>query len=104
VPYNSGRIVFELGAAFSGQICEYDDIIFHRDVTEEVMRAAEECVELHDKWCGQAKEAIRCWLVIARRKRVVKDIRKVVARMLWEQRASWSEVEVGWPRWRLVVL
>jgi hypothetical protein len=96
-----GRIVFELGAAFKGYIDPIQKTVFRDTFKRKEIRAAQNCVELHDKWCEQAREGIRCWLVVGRRRRDVKDIRQMIARMLWEQRAEFSEGQVGW---RLVLL
>ena len=43
------------------------------------------------KWRIQVQQCIREWLLIARRFGVVKDIRLVISRHLWEYRAQWRE-------------
>ena len=37
----------------------------------------------------RTKEAIDCWLIIGKRLKVVKDIRTVIGKMLWENRKEW---------------
>jgi hypothetical protein len=37
----------------------------------------------------RAKEAIDCWLIIGRRRKVVKDIRIMIGKMLWDNRREW---------------
>jgi TPR repeat protein len=97
----SGRIVYELGATFKGHVRESEKTILELHGNKREMHAAINCVRMYEAWLEEARDAIRCWLIVGRRKRVVKDIRNVIACMLWEQRAEWSEVEVDW---RIVVL
>lgn len=43
----------------------------------------------HKTWTDEATAAIETWLVIGRRMGVVRDIRVVVARMIWASLDSW---------------
>jgi hypothetical protein len=88
----SGRIVFELGVAFKGRIDAATKTTFGSKCSDEKLQAAQRCVELHEEWIALTKGAIECWLAIARRLKVVKDIRLVVAKLLWAERADWSRV------------
>jgi hypothetical protein len=84
----SGRIVFAIGAALSAVD---KPAIF---VEKESLNSAQRTMVLYDHWCRMAKEAIRYWIAIgARLKGINKDMRMLIARLLWAERASWSERE-----------
>jgi hypothetical protein len=46
-------------------------------------------VGLHDEWCDNAKQAIESWGLIGRRLGVMRDVRMMIARMVWEERCVW---------------
>jgi hypothetical protein len=77
----SERVVWEVGAVSKRRM----------DVANRAMR---QCVKLHDEWCKMAKAAIECWIGIGRRLEVAKDIRLVIARLLWGERVEWK---LFWP-------
>jgi hypothetical protein len=89
----SGRVVFEIGAACKGCI-DRGRTVFGRRFDEKRMRCAEAAVVLHDRWCDMAREAIRCWMQVARRY-LVKDIRILIARLLWKERWVWAPETVA---------
>ncbi len=79
----SGRIVFELGLAFSSDrtnLSKLDDV-----------DAAKRAVAIYGQWSKMAKTAVSCWLWAAKHMGVVKDIRVMIAEVVWEERAAWSE-------------
>jgi hypothetical protein len=86
------RLLFELGAAFRGHVEVPEKRVFCEPVSEEDLQAALRCVELHDECVAHAKDAIRIWLLIGRRLNVAKDIRHVIAKLLWAQSWTWSKV------------
>jgi hypothetical protein len=72
--------VFELGLAL-------------RAVPNRVMVSsalAQRYVDLHTRWVADAKAAIECWIAAARSLGVCRDVRRLIARMAWEDRAAWS--------------
>lgn len=87
-----GRIVFEVGAACKGHLDMFNGTAFGFLMELEGLVAMQRCVEQHDSFCSDAETAIECWIGVGRRLNVAKDIRLVIARMLWTQRAEWSEV------------
>jgi hypothetical protein len=48
-------------------------------------------IQLHDEMLGRAKRAIACWSVVARRRGVVKDIRVMISKRMWEEAWQWGE-------------
>ncbi len=82
----SSRIVFEIGAAFtinaSWQSASEDPL---------TIRAGERAVKMHQQWRGEAKKAVLCWLWLSRDLGVAKDMRILIADLIWDDRAAWSE-------------
>jgi hypothetical protein len=87
----SGRIVFELGAAYRGHT-DKERVFSVVNLDDAVV--AQRCVNLHEQWTALAKAAVECWLMTGRRFGVAKDIRLLIARSLWRERADWSSVRL----------
>jgi hypothetical protein len=87
------RVVFEIGAACQGHITKRRKVIlvFDWDFEPKEVDAVKRAVALYDAWCKDAKQAIFCWIWIGRQKKVVKDIRGIISKMLWADRAAWCE-------------
>jgi hypothetical protein len=91
LPVQSGRVLFELGSAFRGVVSVASCSVFEIHAAPKSAHAAQRCIEMHDRWCSEARSAIRCWLLLSRRLGVAKDLRRVISQMLWDQRAEWSK-------------
>ncbi len=90
----SGRVVLELGSVCNGHVDIASGKLFGMQFPpRQSVEGAQRCVELHEKWCIAAKAAIECWILVARRLLMVKDIRQIIARLSWAQRADWSKVK-----------
>ncbi len=83
---HSGRIIFEIGCALSN----IDNWEGH-GCTCEVVRDCWEAIGLYNKWCDEAKRAVMCWIWLARNQGVAKDIRLLIADLIWTERPVWSE-------------
>ncbi len=79
------RIVFEIGASPAN----YED--WNRCASPDEVVAGEASLALYSKWRGDAKRAVWCWLWLARDLRVVKDVRLMIADLIWNERFSWSD-------------
>jgi hypothetical protein len=55
---------------------------------------AKRCVALHKQWVACARAAIACWLAAGRRLGAARDIRLLISRLLWEERAEWCRIQV----------
>ncbi len=88
----SGRLVFELGLAFNGHLDVARGYSFGRSIGNKKLCAAQRCVELRVEWCSKAKAAIECWIGVGRRFCVAKDIRLLIARMVWAEPWAWCRV------------
>ncbi len=80
----SGRVVLEMGAAFAAKKS------WHRHVLNAYI-FCNTALELYNKWRAQARTAVLCWLWLARQKGVAKDIRVLIADVIWDDRAAWSD-------------
>ncbi len=85
----SVRAVFEIGAALKPHLDLANARAFGKPLGV-CKQSVQLCVELHDKWCAEAKKAISCWTVVATRLGVVKDVRLLIAQMLWDDGGAWS--------------
>ncbi len=83
----SGRIVFELGSAFS--------IVDTQEWGASMWAASHSVVKagnMYRMWCRNARQAVRCWIWLPRRLNLApKDIRVLIADLVWDERAAWSE-------------
>jgi hypothetical protein len=87
------RVIFEIGAACKGHIIKKrkTEFVFGWDFEPEEIDAVRRAVALYDQWCEDTKRTIFCWIWIGRQKRVAKDIRGIICKMLWANRAAWCE-------------
>ncbi len=87
--YNSGEVegrrVFEIGAAL-----EWSDKWFDACRRNWVV-ACRESITLFKQWRGEAEVAVLCWIWLARQLGVAKDIRLLIASLIWDEKAAWSE-------------
>ncbi len=80
----ANRLLFEVGAALAGT--SYLDI---RGWSSEAHLARNEIAMLYEQCLAQTKRAVLCWLWAVKEMRVVKDIRLMIADLIWDQRAEW---------------
>ncbi len=85
------RAVFEIGAAVRDHIVPGRPLAFCQQPSAEQLAALGRTVALHARCPACARRAIECWLGVARRLRIVKDIRQLIARRLWEERWAWIQ-------------
>jgi hypothetical protein len=57
---------------------------------EQEFGALKAAVKFYVDCNAAARAAIECWIAVARRLGVMRDIRGIIARMLWKQRIHWS--------------
>ncbi len=78
----TGRFVFEIGSALAAS---------HNWRNLPEFESSVRCVVLFRQWTDDARRGVLCWLWLAREKGVVKDIRLLIADLIWEERAEWSD-------------
>ncbi len=82
--------MFELGRALS---CA-DSWLGNMNLLPVVRDACLRTVELYRNWCAEARRAIFCWIWCAQQHNAAKDIRILVADLVWGERSAWSERKV----------
>jgi TPR repeat protein len=88
----SGRLMFAIGEALQLHVSTTTETIFGLKCDQLYLESAQKVAKLHAEWVEDARIAIQCWLMIGKRQRGAnKDIRMMVAKLLWRDRAVWSE-------------
>ena len=88
-----GRVLFEVAPVIRLHLDLPNERAFGKMQNESDLEKLQRVVALHEARCDLCRCAIDCWTAVARRRGVVKDIRVVIARMLWEQRWLWGEAK-----------
>lgn len=81
-----GSIIFEAGEVLKGNIDAAEGRVFRwlrSPVQLEVFQRAE---SLYNEWCDAARASCVAWVLIAKRLAVNKDVRKLIAKKVWEAR------------------
>ncbi len=81
---HSGRCVFEIGAVFS-------TVKLDPESSERERNGCRLAVEWYERWCEEARRGVLCWIWAARKLGVVKDIRLLIADLVWEDKVAWSD-------------
>ncbi len=84
----AGLIVFQLD---DGCECSSEWTIFARP---EQLAAGERAAMLFKQWRDN-RQAVLCWLWIAKQLQIARDIRVLIADLIWKDRAAWSERRVA---------
>ncbi len=83
----NGPVLFELGSALRGRVA--NSTLFGCCATAYDVEAAKWAIQLHLETCLAAKEAVFEWISVGKRLRVVRDMRRAIAMLLWANRRSW---------------
>ncbi len=76
----SSRVVFELGKALE----------FANKDRNLHIETGDRAIALFHHWSDEARKGVICWLWAGKQLGLAKDIRRVIANMVWEERAAWS--------------
>jgi TPR repeat protein len=88
----SGRVVLAIGEALWERVNAGAKTVFELACDEQYLECAAKVLHLSTSWRRLAEEAIRCWLLIGRRQRGTnRDVRMLIAKLLWRDRGAWSE-------------
>ncbi len=72
----TGRLLFEIGMTLT-----FSDL-WHTGVTVDTF---EQTVKLYEQWCSEAERGALCWFWLASALGVAKDIRVLIAVLVWER-------------------
>ncbi len=81
-----GRIVFEIGFALARV-----DLSELRQGDLRTAMAYNTCVMWYRVWCKEAQRAMLCWRWLSKQFAVSKDIRVLIADLIWDERSAWSD-------------
>jgi hypothetical protein len=48
--------------------------------------AANRVLDLHNLWTTRTRQAVEQWILVGKKKRLVKDVIGIIARLVWESR------------------
>jgi hypothetical protein len=88
----SKQLLLEIGAACE-VLLEANRNTVGSDMSSREIHTLQQTVSLNRMSCARAKVAIECWIAIARRQEVVKDIRLLIVRMVWDERWLFAMVK-----------
>jgi hypothetical protein len=81
------NVVFAIGRALKGQINGETRTIFgNARGFETYITSANQAVDFYEVQLESCRKAVDVWIVVAVRNNVVRDIRKMIAMMIWDER------------------
>jgi hypothetical protein len=91
-----GRVLHVAAPALRRNVYGVAGGLYRTAVTEDDESRVTRVLQLHGAMLDRARQAIACWSVVGRRLGLVKDMRVVIAKMVWEEAWRWGErVERG---------
>ncbi len=82
-------VLFAAGEILSGSVRLYKKKIFRvSDQYSSVIPHVVQAVHFYESQCQAAKDAVTAWFIVATRLGVVKDIRVLIAKMVWQWRKT----------------
>jgi hypothetical protein len=96
--FNNGtgyaKIVFAIGRALKGRINNDKRTIFGMDYSFDArIGPANQTLRFYEFQLQSYRKAVDSWTVVGLRKRVVKDIRKMIGKMIWDAREEAAFLE-----------
>lgn len=91
----SDAVMYAIGQALHGNVNESQGTIFNSYyMFEKVVDSAKQAVAFFEK-SRACRKAVDCWTLVGFRFHVVKDIRKLIANLIWDTRREklWSQVK-----------
>ncbi len=87
--FESGLPVLEIGRALKGNVA--NGLIFGKVPLKETdLSAAKIAIDFFDAQMGCARRAVDAWTAVAIRLMVVKDIRRLIGMLIWEERNNFG--------------
>jgi hypothetical protein len=90
-----GRILHTVGPVVRSNLDVAKCASLGRTLDRDERRKLERGVALCAAMMGRARRAVDCWSMAGRRRGVVKDMRVMIAKMLWAEAWRWSEKEIS---------
>ena len=83
-----GSAIFEAGEVMKGNIDLENNRVFGKKHNPDRIALCDRAVAMYDRWCYAAREACVAWILTSNRIGIVKDTRKMIAKMVWEARVE----------------
>lgn len=87
-------ILFEVGEMFKGNLDVEKEKVFREAQLPSVINTLSRVVSMYDGWCDAARDACVAWVLTGKRIGLNKDVRRMIARMVWESRREGRQVGV----------
>jgi TPR repeat protein len=89
--FNSGRgsavVMFAIGQALQGHVNEEARSIFKSDDNfDSLIGPAKQAIAFYKEQIKATKDAMRAWTLVGTKLKVVKDVRKLIAKLIWDSR------------------
>ena len=81
-----GSAIFDAGEQLKECIDVKAGTVFGEEQVSGHLKILSRAVAMYDRWCGVAREACVAWVLVAKRMGVNKDVRKIIAKSVWESR------------------
>jgi hypothetical protein len=89
--YEMGRVLHTAAPVMRGGLDVAKRTLFGRDISGREGARVLRVLHFHEAMLWRARTALLCWSVVGRRLRVAKDVRIMIAKMVWEQVWEWGE-------------
>jgi hypothetical protein len=90
-----GRILHIAAPLLRANLNVVKQEVFGFVVSKEVWQNLLRVLELHEAMLDRARCAVACWSVVGRRMGLVKDVRVMIAKVVWEEPWRWSECKAA---------
>jgi hypothetical protein len=89
--FNSGSgsafVMFAIGQALQGHVNEHARTIFNSDDDfDSLIGPAKQAIAFYESQIKATKDAMRAWTLVGIKLKVVKDVRKLIAKLIWDSR------------------
>ena len=86
----SAMLVFLVSQACEGHVDVISGTVFGSAMMADDCKGIQLACERHREWSGCAKRAVECWIAVGRRLGVVRDVRQLIARLVWAEPWAWA--------------
>jgi hypothetical protein len=87
--HGSAAVMFAIGQALQGHVNEPAMKIFNESYEfDSLIRPAKQAVAFYEAQVKATKDAMRAWTLVGIKLKVVKDVRKLIAKLIWEAKGE----------------
>ena len=82
----SAAAMFAIGQALQGHVNEEARTIFNDKGCDSLIGPAKRAIAFYEAQIKATKDAMRAWTLVGIKLKVVKDVRKLIAKLIWDSR------------------